>query len=159
MNRELSKAAERLKAAQDLLADAQEQSGLYALRLNQQTARLSETCAQNRELEAQLSWYEEEIKKLRRRSLWKHLKDAFRAIVSNDPAQETLANRHAFADVASVQLSSKAILRAFPRQVPVGRIMGATEISEISAYRSFKTLFSQNRLCVGPCKRYLTPKR
>ena len=129
MNRELSKAAEQLKAAQDLLEDAQEQSGLYALRLNQQTASLSETRVQNSELEAQLSWHAAEIKKLRRRNLWTHLKDAFRAIVSNDPTKETLANEHASIEVASVELNSKASLIAFPRQVPVGRIMGTTEIT------------------------------
>ncbi|MEK6282043.1 MAG: glycosyltransferase [Acidobacteriota bacterium] len=128
MNKELSKGAERLKATQDLLADAQEQSGLYALRLNQQIAKLSEARAQNLELEAQLSWQAEEIKKLRR-SLWEHLKDIFRSIVSNDPAKETLANEQASTDGASVELNSKASLTAFPRQVPVGRIMGATEIN------------------------------
>jgi len=129
MNRELSKAAERLKAAQDRLADSQEQSGLYALRLNQQIAKLAEVRAQNLQLEAQLSRQAEEIRKLRRRSLWKQLKDVLRQIVTNNSTKEALANEDVSNDKSPGHLQENASLIAFPRQVTVGRLMGATKIT------------------------------
>jgi len=76
-----------------------------------------------------LSSYAKEKKTLRRRSLWKHLRDFFRTIVFDDSAEETLLNQPTFADAASRQLASKARLSAFPHQVPIGGTMGTTEIT------------------------------
>lgn len=108
-NREIQ-TAPQLKASQSELAEVQEQLRLYSVDLNQQTENLSETCAQKLEFEAQLSGQTEEIKKLRRRRLWKHLKDVF-------------------TDKSPGHLHDQASLIAFPLQVPVGGIMGATEIT------------------------------
>ena len=121
--------APQLEASQSELAEVREQLRLYSLELNQQTTKLSETRVQNLELESQLSGQAGEIRKLRRRSFWKQLKDVLRQIVTNNSTKEALANGDVFTEKSSGLLNDKASLIAFPHQVPVGRLMGATKIT------------------------------